>query len=188
MEEKDIRRGAERPGPWPEEEEPGAAGGGGSYLLRWAGGEREVDRGELMELAGKGLDYDALSAKLREALRRIEELENGAPLTGEERRRRDCARFLDEFPEAAARLLSGEAALPREVWARVRAGDGLAEAYAEYSRREELARRDAEIARLRREAETLRRERQNAGRSTGSPRSRGEGLAYDPVAAGWNSV
>lgn len=189
MEEKNIRQGAKEALAWPEEGgENRTDGGGETYLLSWDGGEREVGLEELMALARKGLDYDSQSERLRAALRRVEELERGAPLTREERRRRDCARFLEEFPQAASELLAGGRGLPREVWARVRAGEGLAEAYGDYARRAELARRDEEIARLRREAEELRRERANAERSTGSSRSRGEGLAYDPVSAGWNSV
>lgn len=139
------------------------------------------------ELARKGMEYDVLSARLEEALRQLEELRAAMP-TADERRRRDCARFLDRFPREAARLISGAEQLPGEVWARVKAGDGLAEAYADYANRAELARRGEEIERLRREAEALRQERQNARRSTGSARSRGEEPAYDPAAAGWNSI
>ena len=112
-----------------------------------------------------------------------------APRFAPDRRSVECERFLERFPEAAARLLAGgRAAVPGGVAARDGAGGGLAGATGAYLSRAERARQAAEIERLRLELEELRQERENAARSTGTVYSAGEGEVYDPAAAGWNSV
>lgn len=104
-----------------------------------------------------------------------------------ERRRRECEKFLERFPELTAQILSGTA-LPSEVWERVRAGETLESAYSDFEHAAAIEERDAEIERLRRENEELKQQLMNAPRSTGSVHGRGEMADYDPALSGWNSI
>ena len=168
MDENSIRRGAERPF-WPEE-------GGISPLPGRGYGPEGLPEAGRWHCSPRGRYGRSAEGAM-------------APRFAPDRRSVECERFLERFPEAAARLLAGEGAVvPREVWLRVRAGEGLAEAYSDYLSRTERARQAAEIERLRLELEELRQERENAARSTGTMYSAGEGEVYDPAAAGWNSV
>lgn len=108
--------------------------------------------------------------------------------TAEKRRLKDVRDFVQAFPEVASKMQTDKNAIPTEVWDRVRAGDSLVSAYSAYKAKQDAEAKDAEIKRLTAELEAAKTQKKNAARSTGSQKSDGEDSAYDPIAAGWNSV
>lgn len=179
-----------------------AARGELGELRRWLGevsggrdaGEfkTELSARALAEREGIGLD-EAMGRVRDEAERR--EAERAAAQTGAaeggripgERKSREAREFFDAHPDAALRLLGGEA-LPREVWRRVRAGESLTAAYEAESARREAETAAGRIRALEAELERTRLEKTNAGRSTGSAAGDGGDAGPDAAAMGWESV
>lgn len=106
----------------------------------------------------------------------------------EQRRQKDIQDFVKAFPEVASKMQTDKDAIPAEVWDRVRTGESLTTAYSAYKAKQDVEAKDAEIKRLTAELEAAKTQKKNAARSTGSQKSDGEDSAYDPIAAGWNSV
>ena len=103
--------------------------------------------------------------------------------------------FVKAYPEVASKYLSDKSVIPNEVWAEVRNGKSLTEAYSKYSAKKEIsdakkavADKDAEISRLKAELEAEKQNKKNKSRSSGSMSTDGGGEEYDPIAAGWNSA
>lgn len=103
--------------------------------------------------------------------------------------------FVKAYPEVASKYLSDKSVIPDEVWADVRNGKSLTEAYSKYSAKKEIsdakkaaADKDAEISRLKAELEAEKQNKKNKSRSSGSMSTDGGGEEYDPIAAGWNSA
>lgn len=103
--------------------------------------------------------------------------------------------FVKAYPEVASKYLSDKSVIPNEVWAEVRNGKSLTEAYSKYSAKKEIsdakkaaADKDAEISRLKAELEAEKQNKKNKARSSGSMSTDGGGEEYDPIAAGWNSA
>ena len=103
--------------------------------------------------------------------------------------------FVKAYPEVASKYLSDKSVIPNEVWAEVRSGKSLTEAYSKYSAKKEIsdakkavADKDAEISRLKAELEAEKQNKKNKSRSSGSMSTDGGGEEYDPIAAGWNSA
>lgn len=103
--------------------------------------------------------------------------------------------FVKAYPEVASKYLSDKSVIPDEVWAEVRNGKSLTEAYSKYSAKKEIsdakkavADKDAEISRLKAELEAEKQNKKNKSRSSGSMSTDGGGEEYDPIAAGWNSA
>lgn len=103
--------------------------------------------------------------------------------------------FVKAYPEVASKYLSDKSVIPNEVWAEVRSGKSLTEAYSKYSANKEIsdakkaaADKDAEISRLKAELEAEKQNKKNKSRSSGSMSTDGGGEEYDPIAAGWNSA
>lgn len=103
--------------------------------------------------------------------------------------------FVKAYPEVASKYLTDKSVIPDEVWADVRNGKSLTEAYSKYSAKKEIsdakkaaADKDAEISRLKAELEAEKQNKKNKSRSSGSMSTDGGGEEYDPIAAGWNSA
>ena len=111
-----------------------------------------------------------------------------ARLEGRERMAADVQEFMQTFPDVASALLKDKNAIPAEVWDKVRSGERLVDAFGAYKTQKDAADKDAEITRLKAELEAEKNNKKNAARSAGSQKSDGENSAYDPIAAGWNSV
>ena len=103
--------------------------------------------------------------------------------------------FVKAYPEVASKYVTDKSVIPDEVWADVRNGKSLSEAYSKYSAKKEIsdakkaaADKDAEISRLKAELESEKQNKKNKSRSSGSMSTDGGGEEYDPIAAGWNSA
>lgn len=103
--------------------------------------------------------------------------------------------FVKAYPEVASKYVTDKSVIPDEVWADVRNGKSLSEAYSKYSAKKEIsdakkaaADKDAEISRLKAELEAEKQNKKNQSRSSGSMSTDGGGEEYDPIAAGWNSA
>ena len=103
--------------------------------------------------------------------------------------------FVKAYPEVASKYVTDKSVIPDEVWADVRNGKSLSEAYSKYSAKKEIsdakkaaADKDAEISRLKAELEAEKQNKKNKSRSSGSMSTDGGGEEYDPIAAGWNSA
>ena len=90
--------------------------------------------------------------------------------------------FVKAYPEVASKYLSDKSVIPNEVWAEVRNGKSLTEAYSKYSAKKEIsdakkavADKDAEISRLKAELEAEKQNKKNKSRSSGSMSTDGGG-------------
>lgn len=115
--------------------------------------------------------------------------------TAQNKIRTEYDAFVKAYPEVASKYLSDKSVIPNEVWAEVRNGKSLTEAYSKYSAKKEIsdakkaaADKDAEISRLKAELEAEKQNKKNKARSSGSMSTDGGGEEYDPIAAGWNSA
>lgn len=115
--------------------------------------------------------------------------------TAQNKIRTEYDAFVKAYPEVASKYLSDKSVIPDEVWADVRNGKSLTEAYSKYSAKKEMseakkaaADKDAEISRLKAELEAEKQNKKNKSRSSGSMSTDGGGEEYDPIAAGWNSA
>lgn len=115
--------------------------------------------------------------------------------TAQNKIRTEYDAFVKAYPEVASKYLSDKSVIPNEVWAEVRNGKSLTEAYSKYSAKKEIsdakkavADKDAEISRLKAELEAEKQNKKNKSRSSGSMSTDGGGEEYDPIAAGWNSA
>lgn len=115
--------------------------------------------------------------------------------TAQNRIRNEYDEFVKAYPEVASKYVTDKSVIPDEVWADVRNGKSLSEAYSKYSAKKEIsdakkaaADKDAEISRLKAELEAEKQNKKNKSRSSGSMSTDGGGEEYDPIAAGWNSA
>ena len=118
-----------------------------------------------------------------------------AQQTAQDKIRTEYDAFVKTYPEVASKYLTDKSVIPDEVWADVRNGKSLTEAYSKYSAKKEIsdakkaaADKDAEISRLKAELEAEKQNKKNKSRSSGSMSTDGGGEEYDPIAAGWNSA
>lgn len=118
-----------------------------------------------------------------------------AQQTAQDKIRTEYDAFVKTYPEVASKYLTDKSVIPDEVWADVRNGKSLTEAYSKYSAKKEMseakkaaADKDAEISRLKAELEAEKQNKKNKSRSSGSMSTDGGGEEYDPIAAGWNSA
>lgn len=105
-----------------------------------------------------------------------------------ERRRADVAAFVKAFPDVANKAQTDKDAIPAEVWEAVNKGETLVNAYTTYAAKKDAEAKDKRIKELESALEAEKQAKKNAARSTGSQKSDGGEPAYDPIAAGWNSV
>lgn len=138
---------------------------------------------ERIKLERERRELDAERARVAE-----QQKTDRSALDGKERMMADVQEFMKTFPDVAANMQTDKDAIPAEVWERVRAGERLVDAYGAYKAKKDAAAKDAEIERLKAELEAEKKNKKNAARSAGSQKSDGEIAAFDPIAAGWNSV
>lgn len=105
-----------------------------------------------------------------------------------ERRRADVVAFVKAFPDVANKAQTDKNAIPAEVWEAVNKGETLVNAYTTYAAKKDAEAKDKRIKELESALEAEKQAKKNAARSTGSQKSDGGEPAYDPIAAGWNSV
>lgn len=138
---------------------------------------------ERIKLERERRELDAERARVAE-----QQKTDRSALDGKERMMADVQEFMKTFPDVAANMQTDKDTIPAEVWERVRAGERLVDAYGAYKAKKDAAAKDAEIERLKAELEAEKKNKKNAARSAGSQKSDGEIAAFDPIAAGWNSV
>ena len=196
---------------------PGEGTEGESFTLKHLDEVVSVDRGRVVELAQKGLDYDRVRSKLDSARDELaalraqrEELEaaglaekegialeqareheaerTGAADSPAARRRREAREFIDAYPEVAAKLAQDRSAIPDRVWERVRAGERLLAAYETEAAIADASAKGERIRELEARLAEAKQAQTNALRSTGSGAGDGGEEGPDPAALGWNAV
>lgn len=146
-------------------------------LAKQQGGMSEAEARRAVELEDREAAVAAKEAA--EAERRTAQERQNAAASGEEARRRaDILEFQKTFPDAAKDPKS----IPREVWADVNRGVSLVAAYSKYAiAQAQTAQKTAE-----RKAEAVTQNQKNAGRSTGSMKTAGDGSkGRDPFMDGF---
>lgn len=164
-----------------EADQPGDVGE--SFTLKHLDEVKNVSRDEVVTLAQKGLDYDRIRTKLDHL--------TGPPNDGSraaQRRSAETTAFLAEFPEVAESLRLKRETIPDEVWAKVRAGERLVDAYGAHRLKRDAEENKQELKRLRAELDATKQEGKNKKRSTGSVSTDGGDKPRDPILSGWNSI
>lgn len=148
--------------------------------VKQAQGMNEADARRTVELEDREAAVSVKEAA--EAQRRTEAQKAQAAQTeADARRQADIARFAQKYPDAA----KDPKAIPPEVWAEVRKGASLVEAYGDHLLAQEKAARQAAETR----AATTTKNQVNASRATGSMKSAGaDTRSNDPFMEGWNST
>lgn len=190
QEDTEEREGITGPDPLEEPEEAGqerAAPDGETdqstaFTLKHLNQVRTVGKEEVIRLAQQGLDYERVRAerdRLRDYRSQAEALSGrGAEQPGgqtaperarQERLRADMDNFIFRYPQVKPEEIPGQ------VWAAVRRGESLTEAYT----RHHSSRLEAELA-------AERQNRENQRRSTGSLASGDDGLHQSELDKWWN--
>lgn len=162
----------------------------------------EVERAKAMygldnNMARERVKLDRERRELDAERKRAEDSKKAAETqqTAQNKIRDEYDAFVKAYPEVASKYVTDKSVIPDEVWAGVRNGKSLIEAYSKYSASKEIsdakkavADKDAEISRLKAELEAEKQNKKNKSRSSGSMSTDGGGEEYDPIAAGWNSA
>lgn len=100
----------------------------------------------------------------------------------------DAREFLRLYPEAAARLVSGEYdIIPDEVWEKLQNGESLVSAYREHETKSRLMEQEIMINRLKAELTEAKRKNEKIIRTTGSQNSDSSAKSPDAFDLGWGA-